>query len=765
MPVKSETQLLEEDLEVLSHQDLVVLHWKLSWKARARVKQLPPHSFVLHPEKTAIWGLRSGRGFGKTLTAAEWISQAAWDDPGSINHVIAPTYDDVRYICFEGPTGLYSIIPDELIDWKNCNKSLPSIALKNGSTFRGFAADTPDRLRGPQCLVANTLITMGDGSTKRITEVQIGEYVQTRIGLRRVLDSWLARENSPVYELRTVHGPVIRGTIDHPIYVRGLGWVPLGKLKPGQVLLSYMTGGFTDANAPAITSGYIEWVPDPKVNEFGSTYIEPSTRKRWDQFLQVISSITRTIIESTIGKIISKLLPAQSTPHIIEKGKFNPPNRSGWLKNVFRKLGRFSQLKPLSVISANGNSSRGRWEDLPDSSVANTVETSGEVPTFRVLDVRKLVTLENVYDLQIEEAEEFYANGILVHNCHRIWAEEIASWKYPKEAWSNMEFGLRLGNAPQICWTSTPRPTAFMKERNNDKRAIVVTGSTYENRANLTPIFYENVAKYEGTQIGRQELHGEILDPEEAGLVKRSQWRLWPVNQPLPKFLFIVFSLDTAFTEKTFDKKEQKADPTAASVWGCFEHEGVKNAMLLDCWEDYLGFPDLVKRVKKEREITYGDSDEPLLTTYLRGAAKPRHQGRPPDLLLIEDKGSGISLRQSLALENILTESYNPGQLDKLSRLHIVSPMFAHRRVWVVESSVSPGEPRNWADPLISQVCTYVGEGSVEHDDLLDTTTQALRLIMDKFFDPFTVVIDAEEVRKQQLLRRRSKPKRSNPYE
>jgi hypothetical protein len=35
----------------------------------------------------------------------------------------------------------------------------------------------------------------------------------------------------------------------------------------------------------------------------------------------------------------------------------------------------------------------------------------------------------------------------------------------------------------------------------------------------------------------------------------------------------------------------------------------------------------------------------------------------------------------------------------------------------------------SWAEPLVEQVCSYSGEGSVVHDDLLDTATQAWRFI------------------------------------
>jgi len=144
---------------------------------------------------------------------------------------------------------------------------------------------------------------------------------------------------------------------------------------------------------------------------------------------------------------------------------------------------------------------------------------------------------------------------------------------------------------------------------------------------------------------------------------------------------------------------------------------------------------------------------------------RARHQGRSVDMILIEDKGSGISLRQSLADENILTESFNPGRDDKLTRLHIVSPLWAHRRVWAVESVTRPGEFKDWADPLITQICSYIGEGSTERDDLLDTTTQALQLFMKKFFGSFTIEESKDEREREDARdEQRRKTRRRNPY-
>lgn len=314
----------------------------------------------------------------------------------------------------------------------------------------------------------------------------------------------------------------------------------------------------------------------------------------------------------------------------------------------------------------------------------------------------------------------------------RGWLDEFAAWTYDEDTWDMFMMGLRLGTDPQVLWTTTPKPKEMIRKLSVEKPGrLIVRGATYDNKANLPDSFFKQLEQYEGTTIGRQELYGELIDPEESGIIRRSWLNLWKAKNPLPKFDWIIMSLDTAYTEKSVDKKGDP-DPTACGVWGVFQYKGMSHVMLLDCWEDHLGLPDLMKRTKKELNVRYGEDSDQALIKPLFGSSKPITSGRKPDILLIEDKGSGISLRQMLEREGIEAYAYNPGRADKLTRLHIVSPVFAQKRVWVPESDKYPGRPRTWCEPLIAQLCAFTGEGSIKHDDHVDQTTQALRLCMDK---------------------------------
>lgn len=316
----------------------------------------------------------------------------------------------------------------------------------------------------------------------------------------------------------------------------------------------------------------------------------------------------------------------------------------------------------------------------------------------------------------------------------RGWFDELAAWQYDEETWDMAMMGLRLGSSPQVLWTTTPKPKELIRRlsKPQDKR-IIVRGSTFDNKANLPDSFFRQLEQYEGTTIGRQELYGELIDPEESGIVKRSDFRLWPAKLPLPAFDYIIMSLDTAFTEATYDKKKGDPDSTACVVMGSFhDKDGDSHLIVLDCWSEQLGMPDLIKRVKRELNTAYGGDEDAALVKPLFGSDKPRTSGRKPDMLLIEDKGSGISLRQMLEREGILAYAYNPGRADKLARLHMVSHIFARKRVWLPESDAHPGRPRNWIEPMLAQVCAFTGPGSIKHDDYVDAMTQVVRLAIDK---------------------------------
>jgi len=132
-----------------------------------------------------------------------------------------------------------------------------------------------------------------------------------------------------------------------------------------------------------------------------------------------------------------------------------------------------------------------------------------------------------------------------------MWADELAAWKYMRETWDMAMFGLRLGDRPRVCITTTPKPVSLLRELIKDKRTVVTRGSTFDNAANLAPTFLQSVRdKYEGTRLGRQELHAELLEEAEGALWTRDMIERARLKGPLPEFKRVVVAVDPAVTAK-----------------------------------------------------------------------------------------------------------------------------------------------------------------------------------------------------------------------
>ena len=91
------------------------------------------------------------------------------------------------------------------------------------------------------------------------------------------------------------------------------------------------------------------------------------------------------------------------------------------------------------------------------------------------------------------------------------WADELAAWARGQETWDQLQFGLRLGEDPRAVITTTPKPLPLVRNLFSDPACAVTRGSTYDNDALPLAFLERIVRRYEGTRLGRQELHAELL--------------------------------------------------------------------------------------------------------------------------------------------------------------------------------------------------------------------------------------------------------------
>lgn len=408
-----------------------------------------------------------------------------------------------------------------------------------------------------------------------------------------------------------------------------------------------------------------------------------------------------------------------------------------WVKRGYRRIGIVAPTSAdLRDVIVEG-----------ESGILN-IHPASERPLFE--PTKRRITWPNGAIATLYSAEE--PDRLRGPQHDAVWMDEIAAWangnaETIQRTWDMANFGLRLGSRPQICITTTPKPIPLVQElvkksRIPAERVKITTGSSYENKSNLAPTFFNQIVQYEGTALGRQEIHAEVLNLEEQGIIKRSWFKLWPSDKKLPYFHYIIQSYDTAYTEKTHN------DPTACTVWGVFEEpgSGTMCAMLLDAWSDHIQYPDLRQRVTDEFASKYGGT-----------AHDPYDPGQNPDLVLIEEKGSGITLIQDLNRTRVPVRAYNPGKMDKVQRLHAVSHLPCNGRVYLLESRKVAGEPVTWATDFVAEVCVFPLS---LHDDYTDTFSQVLALLRDQNW----IIVDPQE-QPDPYADPEKKKERVNPYD
>jgi phage terminase large subunit-like protein len=293
------------------------------------------------------------------------------------------------------------------------------------------------------------------------------------------------------------------------------------------------------------------------------------------------------------------------------------------------------------------------------------------------------------------------------------WCDELGAWRYA-EAWDMLMFTMRLAQGPRTVVTTTPKPVPLMRKVLAKAGTVVTGGSTYDNAANLADDFLKQIeAEYEGTTLGRQEIHAELIDPSEFGLLKRPWWRKW-IRAELPECSAILQSWDLSYGEK-----EEAGSFSACTTWGIFKpkKDMAECMILLDAWRGRVPFPEL------------------------RRKAQDLYDDHLPDVVLVENKASGLSLVQELRKAGVPVRKFDPnatitgvrggqGFDAKRVRAHASSVVLEGGRVWAPcrlnadKKTRNPAEFIEWAEAVIGECETFQGVPG-EVNDYVDTCTQA----------------------------------------
>lgn len=493
---------------------------RAKWLATARPAQLPP----VTPWR--IWLILAGRGFGKTRTGAE---DAAWYGLSNPDHqiaVIAPTYNDVRGTCFEGVSGLLSCVPDACI--ADYNKTRLELRLTNGALFRGFSADTPDRLRGPQfhrawCFIAGTVVET-DAGPASIETIRPGDMVRTRKGFNRVAST--SHRVSPVGVVKFSDGSFLVGTHDHPVYT-ARGWMDMGKLQEGDLLCALSALNGTGQDGTDITADITSARPRVAVSAYQCDSTGKFGGSLSDAFLMAMTFTTRMATKATTALTTWNFFRGQTTCATIAPGcAFQTTIGLQMMLGKSRasiadvlSFG-FAAMRPCAKNANTGVPTCEGQKRKNASTAAPASRPSGATTALSVVSTWQPRGAQLVYCLRVDGASEYFANGVLVHNC-----DELAAWQYV-DAWDQLMFGLRLGQDPRVIVTTTPRPTPLIRSIAKSPDTHITRGSTFDNAAHLAPTALAALReKYEGTRLGRQELFAEILDDVPGALWTRDMIR------------------------------------------------------------------------------------------------------------------------------------------------------------------------------------------------------------------------------------------------
>lgn len=225
-----------------------------------------------------------------------------------------------------------------------------------------------------------------------------------------------------------------------------------------------------------------------------------------------------------------------------------------------------------------------------------------------------------------------------------------------------------------------------------DQWDVLELPAILDNEKPLWPEYWkiEELLKVKATLPANRWNAQYMQDPtsDEASIIKREWWKIWE-KEKVPHLHSVIQSYDTAFSKK------ETADFSAITTWGIFTpiEGGPPGIMLLDAEQGRWDFPELKKMAIEQYNFW------------------------EPEMVLIESKASGTPLMHELRQLGMNVIPYTPTRgNDKHVRANSVAPLFEAGRVWAPAN-------REFAEEVIEQ-CAKFPFG--EHDDLVDSTTQAL---------------------------------------
>lgn len=270
------------------------------------------------------------------------------------------------------------------------------------------------------CFVGETLITTINGLV-RIDEIKVGDLVLTSNGYKKVLKTFnngVKQVNKYLMQLDT-NLVYLCSTKEHKIKTTK-GWKQISKLKSGQMV--YQCKNLTEKNITYIQKN----ITFLKVL---IGFIKLFMNQLMVKCLKVIKFTTKTIILGIIILITWNVLRSINIYQCISKSVLKTilNGLNYFTKTVLNPLKNgINQMKVLNGIN-NMVSYLGLIENIKylfakfakKNIKQDTLEyqnTAIKTVKLKHLEIGESY-LSNVYDIEVEDEHEYFANGVLVHNC------------------------------------------------------------------------------------------------------------------------------------------------------------------------------------------------------------------------------------------------------------------------------------------------------------------------------------------------------------
>lgn len=285
----------------------------------------------------------------------------------------------------------------------------------------GGSFSATDINQGTDCLAEGTLVTTSRGDVP-IEQLTTQDRVLTRQGYRRVMRAWKVRDDAPMVEL-TIAGRTLRGTSDHRVWTENRGWVGLGSVRGTDTLV--LCQGWRKSSSRgipiAVTPTLIDqsFAPISNVSPKMVSVPHPCTGQSGNITMvrshQGTRSITTTTTRSTTTR---RILSVSQSPNIV--GKVRPVG--GCMTTFAPSAGLSFRQCVLRLVCAGSA-----------ASVVSTITAT-------------------VYDVSVEGTHEFFANGVLVHNCSGAVSAELSALQngpdmiYGRQFWTGSFAGINPGD-------------------------------------------------------------------------------------------------------------------------------------------------------------------------------------------------------------------------------------------------------------------------------------------------------------------------------